>query len=145
MDSLWRKGFYIPNICLLCYSESELLSHLFLHCPFSWEIWCCLARDFGVTFIAHLTIRGLMGGWSNPMLSCFGKWIWRLVPLVVCWAIWLERNNWVFKGHSKSAWEVYWRAKDFILFWVYRCKGYDGLPEGALVRNWANAFELHDP
>lgn len=37
MDALWRKGFSLPSICLLCYHDAESITHLFIHCPFSWE------------------------------------------------------------------------------------------------------------
>lgn len=98
MDSLWRKGFYLPSICLFYYCESESASHLLINCPFSWEIWCGLTRDYGTTFIASSNLIGLIGRWTNPALSCFGKQIWRIVLAAVCWAIWNERNNRVFKG-----------------------------------------------
>lgn len=60
MDLLWRKGFYLPNVCLLCYQEVESVSHTLIHCPFSWEIWSGVSRDFGVTFIAPLDLAGLL-------------------------------------------------------------------------------------
>lgn len=44
MNMLQRKGFFLPNICLLCYQDAESVSLLLLHCPFSWEIWCGIAR-----------------------------------------------------------------------------------------------------
>lgn len=47
MDALWRKGFYLPSICLLCYHEVELATHLLIHCPFSWEIWCGISGSLG--------------------------------------------------------------------------------------------------
>lgn len=58
MNMLQRKGFYLPNICLLCYCDAESLSHLMIHCPFSWEVvryskrircFCCFLESFGFT------------------------------------------------------------------------------------------------
>lgn len=53
MDMLRRKGFYLPNICLLCHHDAEPLSHLLLHCPYSWDIWCGMARKFGVVHCSY--------------------------------------------------------------------------------------------
>lgn len=130
MDALWRKGFHLPSICLLCYHEAESTTHLLIHCPFSWEIWCGVSRDFGSTCIVPLDLGSLLLGWRNRALNAFGKRVWRLVPTAVCWAIWLERNNRAFKGHTKLTWKVCRKAKEFIVFWVRRCKGFDGCPWG---------------
>lgn len=65
-----------------------------------------------------MNLRGLHFGWTSLALNAFGKRIWRLALAAVCWAIWLERNNRVFKGYSEPAWRIYRRAKVYILFWV---------------------------
>lgn len=71
------------------------------------------------------------------------KCLWQMsTPVAVCWAIWLERNNRVFKGQAEPAWKVFRRAKEFILFWARRCKGYDDLASGDLLRNWETSIGL---
>lgn len=44
MNMLRRKGFYLPSICLLCYRDVKSSYHLLIHCSFSWEVWCSIAR-----------------------------------------------------------------------------------------------------
>lgn len=66
------------------------------------------------------------------------------MPAVVCWAIWPERSNRVFDGHSEPAWKVFMRAKDFIVFWARRCNDFDGIPNGDLVRNWDSYIGRYD-
>lgn len=70
------------------------------------------------------------------VLSVFGKRLWRWVPTMMCWEIWLEINNWFFPGYSEPAWKLYRRAKESILFWARRCKGYDRISNGDLHRHW---------
>lgn len=77
MDLLWKKGFYLPSICLICYQDAETVSHLLIHCPFSWEIWCGVSRDFGLTFIASLGFMAFLYCWRTVALSAFGKRLWR--------------------------------------------------------------------
>lgn len=74
--------------------------------------------------------------------NCFGRRLWKVVLVADCWTIWREKNNWVFRGYSEPAYLVYRRSKDLIIFWARRCKGYEGLPSGSLVRDWANSIEM---
>lgn len=60
MNMLQWKGFCLPNISLLCYREAESSSHLLIHCPFPWEVWCGKARDFGVDFVAPPNLKSLL-------------------------------------------------------------------------------------
>lgn len=132
----------MPSICLMCYHEAELVNHLLIHCHFAWEIWCGVARDFGSTFVAATNLRDLLFGWRSSALNAFGKKIWRLVPAAMCWVIWLERNNRVFKGHSKLDWRVYKRVKEYILLRAKLCKSYEGIPNGDLQRHWERIIGL---
>lgn len=95
-----------------------------------------ISKDFGSMCIVPSDLSCLLLGWRNKTLNAFGNRVWRLVPATVCWAIWLERNNRVFKGQAEPAWKVYRRAKELIVFWARRCKGYDGLTQGDLLRHW---------
>lgn len=70
--------------------------------------------------------------------------MWRLVLGAVCWAIWRERNNRVFNGHSEPTWQVYRRAKDLILFWAKRCKGYEVIPNGNVMHHWGRIIGIND-
>lgn len=142
MDALWRKGLALPSICLQSYHDAESINHLLIHCHFAWEIWCGVARDFGSTFAAATNFRDLLLGWRSSVFNTFGKRIWRLVPATVCWAIWLEKNHRVFKGHSEPTWRVYRRVKEYILLWTKLCKGYEGIPDGDLHKHWERVIGL---
>lgn len=144
MDALWKKGFPLPTVCLLCYhGGGGGLNHFLVHCDFSWEIWGGMARDFGVTLVVPQDVMGL--------LERDGKFR-RLVTLASecgssfqLWSVGLfgKRNNHVFNGQGEPTWQTYRRAKDMLLFWVRRCKDYEGLPNGALVRNWNSTIGVH--
>lgn len=103
-----------------------------------------MSRDFGITCIVPSDLRGLLSAWSHLALNAFGKRLWHLVPSAVSWAIWLERNDRVFKGHSEPTWKVYRQAREYIVLWARRCKGYDGLPIGDLLRHWERIIGLFE-
>lgn len=142
MDMLWRKCLTLPSICLLYYQDVESTSHLLLHCPYTWEIWCGCAKDFVVSFIAPRSLKDLLLGWGMEAFSYVGRRLWKVVLAAICWEVWRERNNRAFRGHSEPAYIVYRRSKDLIIFWVRRCKGFDGIPSGALVMDWSSVIGM---
>lgn len=97
-------------------------------------------KDFWVTLTTPLNLTGLLQGWRLDVFNNMGKRIWKLVPAAECWEVWRERNTRVFKGHLDLEYQVYRWAKDLIIFWARRCKGYEGLPQGALVWDWSNTI-----
>lgn len=87
LDMLQKKGFILPSVCLLCYNDEKSTSHLLLHCPFAWKIWCGCAKDFGINFIVPRSLMDLLQGWNLKAFNCFGRKLWKVVPDAVCWAI----------------------------------------------------------
>lgn len=63
------------------------------------------------------------------------KQIWPLVLAMVCWSIWLERNNQMFNDYDEPSYKMYKRAKEKVISWARHCKGYDALDSGTLVRD----------
>ncbi|CAN1230374.1 hypothetical protein LINPERPRIM_LOCUS3275, partial [Linum perenne] len=41
-DNLQKRGFSLPNQCVLCDSNNESIDHIFLSCIFSADIWLML-------------------------------------------------------------------------------------------------------
>lgn len=38
-DNLQKQGGYGANICILCFSDAEIVNHLFVECSFTLQIW----------------------------------------------------------------------------------------------------------
>lgn len=131
------------SVCFVTRKRSQFLT--LIHCPFSWEIWSGVSKDLGVTFIVPLDLAGLLRSWRQPLFREFGKRMWRLVLGAVSWAIWRERNNRVFNDRFELAWQVYRRAKDLILFWAKRCKGYEAIPNGDVIHHWERIIGIGEP
>lgn len=90
MDMLRRKGLCLTSVCLLCYQDAESSDHLFLflHCPFSWEVWCGCAKDFGVSFIVPRSTSDLLFGWRLNAFNVFGRRLWKVGPVAIYWVVW---------------------------------------------------------
>lgn len=87
MDMLWRKGFALPSICLFCNKNSKSIRHIFLQCPCAAEVWCGVAKDFGVNFIAPKDLLDLLVSWKLNVFTKFGKRLWKNVLATVCWVV----------------------------------------------------------
>lgn len=60
LDHLRKKGLILTNHCCLCKEDEESVSHTLLHCPFTWEVWFGLFRDFGVRWVILADMLSLL-------------------------------------------------------------------------------------
>lgn len=49
-DNLMKRGFVMASRCCLCNCAFETVSHLFLHCPVSAELWGYFLDRFGLSW-----------------------------------------------------------------------------------------------
>lgn len=70
------------------------------------------------------------------------KTLWNVMGLVVCWAIWLERNNRIFDNHAEPTHVVYRKVKDFCCFWASNCKEFDSILAVDIKRGWGQVFRI---
>ena len=113
-DNLRRKGWALPSRCPLCCCAEENVEHLFLCCDFTKEVWKAILWPNAVN-LPDSTME-LISCWSS--LSPFDlskknllKTMWMWIPKFVCWKVWLERNNRVFKETSRLPIQVVIKAK----------------------------------
>ena len=102
-DELWHRSIPIFDMCSLCQRAPESLNHLFRSCSFARAVW------FGM---------GLSLRMDNPDIPDFLEWLrqWiqgNLVGIpddlstkctisIAIWAIWIQRNNAVFKRSTPN-------------------------------------------
>lgn len=94
------------NMCSLSKRDGESVSHVLLHCSFSWEVWFGIIRDFGMGWVPPLELGSLLFAWKGKAFSFRGRNFWRLVLVVVCWSTWLEKNTMIFEGHVEPSFQV---------------------------------------
>ena len=110
-ENLERRGIAGPFRCPLCVVNTETITNLFFNCPYSVSIWneVIITKDDGFSwtgnnqdFFIHWDrmYKGELGG-KNDVRAC-----WQKLPKIVCWCIWLERNQRIFQNKSQPAWQV---------------------------------------
>ncbi|KAL0907732.1 hypothetical protein M5K25_022164 [Dendrobium thyrsiflorum] len=93
-DRLIKKGFFIPSKCQCCY-HMDSLHHIFLSGPLAVKVWIHFEELFQLNFFkANLSIISLLSLW---FLNSKGH-IRNMVPSLIIWYLWMERNNSHFNG-----------------------------------------------
>nr|TKW18691.1 hypothetical protein SEVIR_5G447800v2 [Setaria viridis] len=77
--------------CVLCPHNNEVtLFHLLLKCPFAQECW------INISLFANLSDE------PYTILSSFRTQIqvqfFMEIIILMCWCIWMARNDWIFRG-----------------------------------------------
>lgn len=99
------RGMFIPNQCCLCLDAAESSGHFFIHCPWVGPLWCYFLSRFGVVWVQLTSVRSLLHCWQIQLCRCsneIGRSIWKVIPTVVSWAVWEERNRRTFEDTSKT-------------------------------------------
>lgn len=104
IDNLIRRGIAIPNWCCLCISAGESFAHLFLHCPRVYSLWSYFWVRVGVKWVHPGTVRSMLSCWLSQRSRDrrdIGRHLWILVPTVLWWSTWEERDRRVFDGSMR--------------------------------------------
>jgi ribonuclease HI/exonuclease III len=103
-DNLQRRGWEGPSRCPLCTQSEETIAHLLFNCDYSKRVWELLVGPLALQIPAESQV--LFNNWMS--LSPFDlkkkhqlKTIWMWIPKFVCWKLWLERNNRIFKEEKR--------------------------------------------
>lgn len=128
-DRVRRKGIQIGQTCTLCSLEEEDAEHLFRKCELSKRIWA--GSPLGIRNDYENSIP--TGEWIKGFINYFflqDKDHSRSTFFIhIMWAIWLERNNRVFRNHSSQLQHV---LKEASLIFGY---GVAGLRRGCGVED----------
>lgn len=81
--------------CVMCPDATEeTLEHLFLECPFANDCWNLI----GINIQAHGSVFAAIQQIKNQAHPQF----FMIVAILMCWCIWLARNDLIFKGIPKN-------------------------------------------
>jgi hypothetical protein len=96
-ENLLSKGWEGPSFWILCRTNLETQNHLFIHFPFTRQVWNLLAG----------TLKSRLFWDGNTVDDCMSTWVGQHpklieLPVLVCWFIWLERNMLLFNNGNIS-------------------------------------------
>lgn len=112
-DNLQRKGWVGPSMCQLCISDEKTVMHLFIKCPFTWQIWEIITYE-----------QNINTAWEGTAITaCYDYWLKRErnlknLPSLVCWFVWLERNKKFFENGTPSTSIVAYKTLGMLKKWT---------------------------
>ena len=99
-----------PVSCPLCGEGTEDCSHLFFRCSLAQETWWAAA-------VARLSVTSEEAFWSSLSGGFFRREAdWRRI-FAILWAIWIHKNEVVFRGISPSGDAILHTAEGFYFSW----------------------------
>eukprot|EP00253_Pinus_taeda_P024057 PITA_24057 len=141
-DNLRKRKFEGPSICLNCKMEEETAVHLMQLCPFSRKMWEKVTfhcqkegREIG-------NVNNTLRNWpQKPYQSNILNSLWQIIPGIVMWNLWKERNRRIFKNQSmdvQQVWQIIIKNVQETL--SIRCWSQEDFPsnnkEQAVWNNW---------
>eukprot|EP00253_Pinus_taeda_P002816 PITA_02816 len=107
-DNLRKRSFSGPSICPNCKQAEETANHLLQMCPWGRKLWgkaifqC--QRDDRVQGDLNATLRN----WNQaPYHSKLLNSLWQLIPGLLMWNLWKERNIRLFKGQHQTLEQIW--------------------------------------
>ncbi|KAL2242478.1 UNVERIFIED_CONTAM: putative ribonuclease H protein [Sesamum indicum] len=103
------KGIQLASKCTCC---SNIESHVFLEGPEISKVWDFFARKFNTTFPSTNNITLFLSFWR---FSSIGKnHIRTILPMLILWFCWLERNDAKHRGMKFNSDRIIWKVHQFI-------------------------------
>nr|XP_027068031.1 uncharacterized protein LOC113693644 [Coffea arabica] len=97
------RGLALPSRCGCCYQAEEALLHVFLTGPVASEVWRRVSGRFGFHLRNCSSMASVFVSWHFTSVSSAKDHIRVVMPIVVCWFLWLARNQERYQG---LRWEV---------------------------------------
>ncbi|XP_026451280.1 uncharacterized protein LOC113351529 [Papaver somniferum] len=136
-EMLQNRGMEIvSNLCLLCNNHVETQDHLFLQCEWVKLFWDYFINSLQVKWVSHNNFKLLLQSWSIHVLSKKAKLICHLIPLGICWELWLERNGRVHGRRHKTKDELLFAMKLNIRLWSSNMEIFRGYSMNQVLFQW---------
>ena len=63
MNNLWKRHIVVVEWCFMCKMCRELMDHLLLHCPITYELWYMVFCLFGIHWVMPYKVSELLASW----------------------------------------------------------------------------------
>ncbi|XP_019198405.1 PREDICTED: uncharacterized protein LOC109192286 [Ipomoea nil] len=109
-DHLRSRRVDCQYCCSMCQSEEETTSHLFINCSFAKECWDLSGIPVSTSVFPSFEF------WVDHHVAMLDKDQCRLL-LLICWRIWLARNNKIWNNKITTSRRLVEATKLFLADW----------------------------
>lgn len=108
---------------------------MFIHCHYVWTVWWHFIKEFGLSFVFPPEMMDLLIQWSMTPFTKKGKTIWRYLPIVIIWSIWVERNKMIFLDKRKTTNQLLECISIRLANWALEEPCFKGVKVDDIIRN----------
>ena len=107
-DNLLKQGFIGPSQCPNCKQNIETIQHLMLTCTLASKL-CEKICFRSQRSKPQGDLTSIMRLWpKHPYNSPILNTLWQIIPGLLFWSLWKERNRRIFK-HQSTPLDIIWR------------------------------------
>lgn len=96
-NNLYKRGFVIPNRCVLYEVNGENAFHILIGYEYSFTLWIKFLRLWDLGWFFPDSLDKFYDQWKLPSYSPVLRGLWDLMALHIAWGLWKERNNRIFR------------------------------------------------
>ncbi|KAJ4798556.1 RNA-directed DNA polymerase (reverse transcriptase)-related family protein [Rhynchospora pubera] len=102
-DALVKRNIFVQPGCSLCSSTSlETANHIFCSCPYTLDLWSRVHSLYpSILYQNHTDCKQLITE-ALHNVNINKKDPKAVLTITVLWALWLERNNRIFRGAARN-------------------------------------------
>jgi len=113
-DNLAKRNWKGDKKCCFC-NNDESIQHLFFECHVAKFVWNVVFVTFGI--VPPSSITNMLGTWLRGF-NLRSRKLLLIGATAMCWAIWLSRNEVVFKQNKTNSYlQVLFRVTYWARFW----------------------------
>ncbi|KAG8646082.1 hypothetical protein MANES_10G125312v8 [Manihot esculenta] len=118
----------VDSMCPLCHEAPETVLHILVQCPFAHSCWLSSPLNWPAfstaSFWEWFSLAFLTTSTKNASLI-----------LMICWALWHNRNNVIWKAQGRTASGVFFMALNFLQQWRGACSDSTSCTNGLIKVN----------
>ncbi|EOY02236.1 Uncharacterized protein TCM_011923 [Theobroma cacao] len=122
---LKEKGFHLASKCICCNSEESLI-HVLWDNPIAKQVWNFFANSFQIYISKPQNVSQILWTWYLSGDYVRKGHIRILIPLFICWFLWLERNDAKHRHLGMYSDRVVWKIMKLLR----------QLQDGYLLKSW---------
>lgn len=109
------RGIPANNRCLMCNEKEEIMTHVFLQCPFARAVWHGSILEIRTSDLIHSTVKQWISNRVNTSKSMEQNRMNFLQSLfTILWSIWNHRNLVFHRGKFPNPMEVILTSQSLI-------------------------------